>query len=212
MEKIIAISDIHGDVVRLTKIINFAKAYNLPVFCAGDISFSERGPIKAILELLNQVKTFFVGGNNERSEFIESLIKKYDFKNIEVIDLKVKKYKGKIIVGTGGCEAPYAGTPYEFDEVIREVELLDLFENYKVSHIDIFLAHSPPFGILDNLRGSKALRKIVDTFNIDIYICGHVHELAGSIEIYKETLFVNPGKIGALIDINNKQVDILSSL
>lgn len=208
--KLIGISDIHGDIERVEKIVNFAKNYNLPVFCAGDISFSERGPIKEILLLLNEVKTFIVGGNNERSDLIYSIASKYNLVNINVIDLKVQKYQEKIIVGCGGCEAPYAGTPYEFDEVIREVELFDLLEKNNIKHINIFLAHSPPFGILDNLRGSKALRKVVDNFKIDVYICGHVHELAGSTEIYKDTLFVNPGKIGAIVDVESKKVDFLT--
>ena len=208
--KLVCISDIHGDIKRLEKIVDFSKKYDLPIFCAGDISFSERGPIKEILFLLNKVKTFIVGGNNERSDLIYSIVSQYQLSNIYVIDLKIQKYKGKIIVGSGGCEAPYAGTPYEFDEVVREVELFDLLEKSNIKHIDIFLAHSPPFGILDNLRGSKALKKIVDNFEIDIYICGHVHKLAGYTENYKGTLFVNPGKIGALVDVESKKVEFLN--
>ncbi len=208
--RLVAISDIHGDIERLRKIVIFAKKYNLPIFCAGDISFSERGPIKEILFSLNEVETFIVGGNNERSELIQNIAYQYKLNNINIVDLKVQKYKEKIIVGSGGCEAPYAGTPYEFDEVIREVELFDLLEKSNVKYIDIFLSHSPPFGILDNLRGSKALKKIVDNFKINIYICGHVHELACHTEVYKNTLFINPGKIGAVVDVESKKVEFLT--
>ena len=61
----------------------------------------------------------------------------------------------------------------------------------------IFISHTPPYGILDRTgsgirAGSKALRNFIRDADMELVICGHVHEAKG-IEKWQGKLIVNPG-------------------
>ncbi len=83
----------------------------------------------------------------------------------------------------------------------------------------ILVSHSPPHKILDtairfNIEsiGSPAIREFIEKNNVVLNICGHVHNLGGKTELYKNCLVVNiashdnigsSGKI-AIIEIKEK--------
>lgn len=47
------------------------------------------------------------------------------------------------------------------------------------SDVNVLITHGPPYGILDNGCGSKALREYVERVNPHVHIFGHIHNAHG---------------------------------
>ena len=72
----------------------------------------------------------------------------------------------------------------------------------------IFVSHGPPFGTkldyLDHLqryRGSKTLREFIKKFKPKFVVCGHLHENEKKEDKLNNTIILNPGKYGKIIEI-----------
>jgi Icc-related predicted phosphoesterase len=89
-------------------------------------------------------------------------------------------------------------TPYELDEEELERRIEQGFAAVRDSRVQILCAHAPPSGTTcDRTRsgrhvGSTAVRAFVEREQIDLVLCGHIHEGRGIDEI-GTTRVVNPG-------------------
>jgi hypothetical protein len=118
------------------------------------------------------------------------------------------------------------GSPWSlwFDRINPEVAAFtgreeDLIVKYaKIpDDIDIFISHSPFFGVLDENRdgllcGSKALRNAIDRIKPRLFICSHIHEQGGNQLMYKhvgvDTWCINCSIMDADYRPKNKPVRI----
>jgi Icc-related predicted phosphoesterase len=89
-------------------------------------------------------------------------------------------------------------TPYELDEEELGLRIEQGFAAVRDSRVRILCAHAPPSGTAcDRTQsgqhvGSTAVRAIVEREQIDLVLCGHIHEGRGIDEI-GTTRVVNPG-------------------
>lgn len=199
MTKIVTISDLHDDLEIIKFFVNYSLKHNTFLFVSGDITKMESGRIEEILKLFNKTKTLLIPGNNERYSFLEKYIK--NFENITLKNFDLFDYFGiKVLTIPGNSEIDILNY---WDEDKVSVLLKKLTNNFK-EKVNIILSHLPPFGILDSGRGSMILREIYEKISFDFFICGHEHSFMGEYFENNGKIILNPGKIGFLIDLENK--------
>lgn len=123
------------------------------------------------------------------------------------------------LIGVGGSNPTPFKTPTEFSEqeleniseraFIQAKELLTLGEPLHNHHLPtLFVSHTPPLNTaVDKIGsgahvGSPAIRKIIEKYQPELCLCGHIHEAAGYDKIGNTPIF-NPGMVskGGYIDI-----------
>jgi len=81
----------------------------------------------------------------------------------------------------------------------------------------IFVGHTPPWGILDQVvgrfhSGSKMVRKLIEQKQPRLVICGHIHEAAG-VENIGETVIVNcslpKSEKGMMVEVGQKDKPVI---
>jgi len=203
--KILAASDIHGDVSLIKKLADQAEKENvdLVVLC-GDLTMNESstdniiGPFAA-----KHKKVLLIPGNHETVATADFLADVYDpfARNIHGYSVR---YKDVGIFGAGGATNVGPTPP------IDEGEMYDLlkkgFDKIKYLKKRIMVTHIHPTDTkMEKLSrfvpGSDAVRKAVDRFKPDILLCGHVHEAEGLEEMIGKTRVINVGRKGKIIRI-----------
>lgn len=200
MVLILAISDIHGNINNLKKLLESeaCKKSDL-ILVAGDLTnFGDKKEIASVIETLNKANKpyFYVPGNCDFfNKFSEEQLK-CNLHSRYVIFLNYA------IIGIGGSLKTPFNTPFElseedFDRILKDVYGKVLNENRSGV---LIVSHNPPYNTkLDFTKtglhvGSKNLRKFIEEYKPNLVISGHVHE-ARSIDTINETVLVNPGPL-----------------
>ncbi|WP_457741858.1 metallophosphoesterase family protein [Thermococcus sp.] len=211
--RIVAISDIHGNLKTVRRLVESLNQEFDALLVAGDIThFSGAESARKVLEPLLEagIKIVAVHGNCDGMDVPELLEKL----GISAHDNRVKIGKTGI-VGIGGSNI----TPFHTVWELSEHEIRGILErNYQKG--DLILSHVPPHGTKADLThsglhaGSKALREFIEERLPPIVVAGHIHE-ARSIDKVGETLVVNPGPLFkgyyAVVDLDEIQA-ILTNL
>jgi uncharacterized protein len=167
---------------------------------AGDLTIFEQG-LDFMLKKLNGLKrkVLLVHGNHETDGSTRKLCKKYE--NLIYLHKTFYKHNGHIFLGYGGggfslIEPEFNRTSDKFDKIIK------MNRGRKI----IFVTHAPPYNtkldlIIGNHCGNKTFRNFVSKNNIDLYICGHLHENFGKEDKIKKTKVINPGPYGKVLNI-----------
>ncbi|WP_373355049.1 metallophosphoesterase [Pseudoroseicyclus sp. CXY001] len=171
--KVLATSDLHGDLAAARKVVEAAAAADL-VLVAGDIAHQTDGlgPILEVLAPLGD-KALLVPGN---AESVDALRLATD---LTVLHGEEVERAGLITVGLGGAVPPL-GSEGSWDITEEEAErLLAPFDT-----CDILLTHSPPKGVADVFGpmgsiGSTALLEAVERMQPGLMCFGHVHDCWG---------------------------------
>ncbi|MBU3914758.1 metallophosphoesterase family protein [bacterium] len=194
--KIMAITDLHGDVGKIAKATNEISAVDL-VLLVGDTTFFGRSQdILDIIEIISRInpRILVVPGNCDFPETEEAL------NQIGLsISSQYKIIEGKAFVGLGASLAtPSGGTPYEVtDEHLGEQlkkAVLDLQPDIPM----ILVSHQPPINTsADDLGngvhvGSSKVREFIESRTPLICFTGHIHEGIG-IDSIGDTKIINPG-------------------
>lgn len=230
--KILCITDIHGHNKKLSHVLNKESDSDL-IILAGDITqlggYKQAGEIlKPLLE--SRIKIMAVHGNMDRRGVIDYL----EEKGLSIHGRCVLE-KNMIFLGIGGSNPTPFHTPHEYTDMevnhILEYCLTRLNPNCTNSKVPIirdagdkrkiFISHTPPVNTaLDVVTsgahvGSGLIREIISSYNIDLCICGHIHESAGTDKI-GESMCVNPGAFRdgnyAIVDITDKCINIIRRL
>ena len=188
--KILFVSDTHGEEIN-EKLI---KKVDL-ILHSGDFTVFEDRIVELLLYLESlPVPIFLIHGNHESEENVKKIIKQYNLRNIAFLHNKIVKFKGLIIGGIGGGGFSY-GSP----------STKKLEKKLKNKHIDILLTHAPPYNTkLDQLGmdhiGNIEFRNFIEMFQPRICSCGHLHENAGKEDKINNTLLINPGYKGKILE------------
>ncbi len=194
--KILASVDVHNNKEILERIVEMSKLTDI-VVVAGDMSNFERG-LREIMEELNNssCKVLVIPGNHESPDSLIHASR--GLRNI--VNLHRSYYVlNKVLFlgyGTGGFslhDAEFVKTIPYFNKVISKIK------PEKV----VLVTHAPPFGcrvdLIENKHvGNKDITKFIEEHNIDLVICGHLHENAGVYDFIGETMIINPGPIEIL--------------
>ncbi|OYT32728.1 hypothetical protein DRJ22_01405 [Candidatus Woesearchaeota archaeon] len=199
MVKILAAGDFHGDISRADFLAKKAIDENVDlIILNGDIV--EEDKIEGIIGKFKATgkKILLVPGNHD---FIatEVLAQKYDVTNLHGKALKVGD------VGFIGCGGANIGL-----NMLHEDEIYDLIKQASKYNKDVkrtvFITHVHPAdtkmaSFSDFVPGSTGLKNAISAFKPDLVLCGHVHEAEGIEEKVDNTLVVNVGKSGKIIDL-----------
>lgn len=200
--KILAISDIHNDVLLIKKLVKSIKEEKPDyIFILGDLAdFGEikKGIINILTKYINPNKIFLVPGNHETPDVLELLEKQY---KIKIFHKDFFEYKDFLICGIGGADIPFF--------IISESEIKDflykLIEKFKDKKIILF-SHLPPKGSKTslNISGSEILYEFLKKSIISMIIHGHIHETGGLDEIIEKSIVLNTSRSIFSIELNKE--------
>ena len=200
MPKVLIFSDLHNDRPALEKLMAVeADAY----FAAGDLVSWGRGLNKMGEAMRARAgRVYVMPGNHESAKDIESFCAEFGFVNFHGATAEIG---GVRFAGLGYSPPTPFDTPGEYSED-QMAERLAAFVEWKPQ---VLICHAPPLKtpldrIYDGLHGgSRAVREFIEQQQPAHFFCGHIHEAEGAEEKMGNTLGVNVGKRGYLLDLNS---------
>ncbi len=191
--KILAFGDMHASKRALKEIEKKAKKADILV-CCGDFTIFGNGT-KEILRFFSGLKKelILIHGNHEDEKEVERESRKYG--NIHFIHKKSIKIGDYEFIGHGGEGFS-----------LRSREFEGFAKKFEKSKNLILITHAPPYGTrLDKLRfghcGNKSYSDFIKRAQPLLVICGHLHENELKKDKIGETLIVNPGPYGTIIEV-----------
>ena len=199
--KILAASDIHGDIKLADALADKAEKENvdLVVLC-GDLTYAELstkgiiGPFKK-----KNKKVLLIPGNHETNATADFLAEMYDSTNLHGYSLKYKD------VAFFGCGSANIGAFQLSEEEIFNT-LKKGFKYTKDARKKIMVTHVHPSESLiekftSHFPGSKGVTKAIKEMKPDLLLCGHVHEAEGIEDRIGSTRVLNVGRNGKILEI-----------
>jgi len=206
--KVLAAGDIHGDSSLAKSLAEKAEKENVDlVILSGDLTLSDSTPKGILAPFKNKnKKVLLIPGNHDSLATADFLAEFYGVKNIHGYSVKYED------IGIFGCSGVNIG--------INSLEEEEIFDLLKKSHDGvkylkkkIMVTHTPPtesqmeklgqkfVGSKDAILASKGVNKAVNDLKPDILICSHLHEAEGIEEKLGNTLVINVGRKGKIIEI-----------
>jgi len=197
--KILAFSDTHLEKKAVKELIKKSKDADI-IICAGDISWFGTGLKKILKSLNNKIKKpiYIIHGNHEDKKTLAKICK--PLKHIHYVDKKVKKINGYTFFFWGG------GGFAQRDKKL-ETAMIKFKKTLKKGDKVIFVTHGPAYKTaLDLLPwaghvGCKSQRKFIKAIKPILHISGHLHEHMYEYDTLWDTVLVNVGASGTLIEI-----------
>lgn len=201
--KILAFTDVHAYLPSISKILAKAKKEKPDLMvCAGDFTWFGNG-LDVIKKLNIGIPLLVIPGNHEVPEEIDFLARKFPF--IKNIHMKHFLFRGYFFLGCGGGgftqhHAEFEQGEQKFAKAINQLKIQD--HPTKI----ILVTHQPPYNtktdkIFGESAGSKSIRKFIEKYQPALCITGHLHENFGKKDKIKDTLIINPGPDGMILDI-----------
>jgi len=201
--KILAFTDTHAYLPSINRVIAKAKKEKPDLMiCAGDFTLFGNG-LDVVKKLNFGIPLLMIPGNHEIPEEISFLAKKFSF--VKNIHLRHFIFQSYFILGCGGGgftehHAEFEQSEKKFSDAIKKLKVQD--HKYKI----ILVTHQPPYKTKTDLvygdyAGSKSIRKFIEKYQPALCITGHLHENFGKKDKIGETLIVNPGPDGMIIEV-----------
>ncbi len=199
--KILAASDIHGDIKLAEALADKAEKENvdLVVLC-GDLTYAESstkgiiGPFKK-----KNKKVLLIPGNHETNATADFLAEMYGATNLHGYSIKYKD------VAFFGCGSANIGAfQLNEDEIFNTLKkgykyIKDTKKRIMVTHVH------PSESLIEKFTsvfpGSKGVTKAVREMKPDLLLCGHVHEAEGIEDRIGSTKVLNVGRNGKVLEI-----------
>lgn len=194
--KIIAVTDMHGDIQRLTKLSAEMKSVDLVVFVGDITNFGRRQEIKEIIEFVQESndQILAVSGNCDYPE-----VKMFLQEKGLCLEDENRQVSGIHFAGLGASLAtPFNATPNEVPDEQLALGLEKAAFGLPDGEPMILISHQPPIlttadKIKENLHvGSNSVRNFIQQHQPLICFCGHIHEGIG-IDSIQESQIINPG-------------------
>ena len=198
--KYLCFSDLHCDKSAAEKLVTMSENVDV-VIGAGDFAKQHRG-ISDTLNVLSAIRkpSVLVPGNGETFEELKEAAKAWETATVlhgDGCELAGVHFWG---VGGGIPVTPFGDWSYDFDEEQATEMLTGCPEG------GILVVHSPPIDSVDHdtggrVRGSKAIRDVVESRKPRLVVCGHIHsDWEKQVQI-GPSLVLNAGPSGVVIDI-----------
>lgn len=200
--KILAATDIHADTLLTKKLAETAKKENVDlVVLAGDLTFYGKGLERLLYPFKEKgVKVALIPGNHDPPELIDFISNKYKFYNLHNYPLVLGD---TAFIGAGFADiGPYYISDEDlYNKIIEQMKIAKKKNAKKI----VIVSHSPPNNTkLDDIGmhvGSESLRKLIEKYQPDLCICGHIHEAFGLEDKIGKSKVINPGQEGKIINI-----------
>lgn len=197
--KVLCFSDLHRNTAAAEKLVDLSRDVDV-VIGAGDFATRRQG-LSDTLDILSRINkpAVLVPGNGESSEELTEASAAWS-------TARVLHGSGCVIEGTefwgvgGGIPVtPFGSWSYDFDEQ-RAGELLA-----GCGEGGILVVHSPPIDTVDHdsageIRGSQAIRDIVEAKKPRLVVCGHIHSDWEKEVMLGPTRILNAGPRGVILD------------
>jgi|SRR3989344_6930752 len=186
--KILAAADLHGNKKYIRNLVKKSKTVDL-IIIAGDISSYKVTTKEAIMELKKSKKPILaINGNHETIKEIKT------DKQVTNLHKKIKTIDNFNFIGYGS--GIFLRKDRELEEFSKKINKKNI----------IFITHAPPYKTkLDKMPmenvGSVSIRKFIEKHKPILFICGHLHENENKRQKLKQTLMINPGYKGEIIEI-----------
>ncbi len=195
---ILFFSDIHSDLAALERLLDIEADYYVS---AGDLVNWAKG-LSAVGEILQrrQGQVGVIPGNHESSAQIHTFCSDY---GLEDLHGRTKQF-GPYTLAALGYSNP---TPFDTPGEYSEDELKQRLSLFHGIHPLILVCHCPPKDTLLDRSGpgrhfgSTAVRDFLEAEKPDYFICGHIHEAAGTQVTLGPTIAVNVGKKGYRLQV-----------
>ncbi|MDP1695064.1 MAG: metallophosphoesterase family protein [Candidatus Woesearchaeota archaeon] len=199
--KILAFTDVHRADPKIIKkallgIVKKAQQADIMI-CCGDISLFGKGFKPALNILMKADKPLLIiHGNHEEEREVSHL----QLKNVIPFHRKPHRIGNYLFLGHGGGG---------FSIVDRKLEqrIAQFKEKIQPGDKVILVTHGPPHNTeLDYLPlygsvGCRSITKAIKELKPQLYLCGHIHENFTVHQKLGQTLMLNPGPLGTLIEI-----------
>lgn len=192
MVRIFAAGDFHGDRQAAKRLAERAVSENADIIVLNGDIVEEDNPNGVVYYFAKTGKPVFLVPGNHDWFATDFLAAKYDLQNLHN---KSVNFGNIAIVGSGSNMA-----------MMSEKDIYDGIRRLKSSQKTLLVSHVHPSGTLMEtfsqfVKGSIGLRKAIEATKPAVVICGHVHEAEGIEEKIGNTLVVNVGKKGRLIEL-----------
>ncbi len=197
--RIMAVSDVHGDTRWIEKLAEKAEKEKVElVLLCGDLTLDESmtegivGPFKK-----RNLKVALLPGNHEGAATTKFLAEMYDAYHLHGYSVKFGD------IGFFGAGHANIG-PHMIDDKELFGLLKKGFDYVKDARKKIMVTHvHPAKGLIEKMSfpGSAAVRKAIEEFKPDLHLCGHIHECEGIEDMIGNTLSINVGKGGKIIEV-----------
>ena len=196
--RLLVFSDIHGDLRTLERLMNTEADH---YFCAGDLVTWARG-LDACGPILQRKaeRVHVIPGNHESADQVAAFCSKYGLDDFHGGTMQLDGYR---VAGLGYSSPTPFDTPGEYSET----ELAQRLSPFSELKPLILVCHAPPWETeLDRIRqglhaGSRSVREFIDRHQPRYFFCGHIHEAEGAKARMGDTLAVNVGKRGYVLDL-----------
>ena len=198
--KVLAVSDIHGDVEMVKRLAKKAEEENVDlIILAGDLIGEEREIENLLVPFADTgKKVFLLHGNHEDEIIIDLLAGSHS--NMENLHGRGFLENGVGIFGVGGVNVGVTSVAEKgFGELIGRAHM-DLGDIKK----KILVTHMHPSGTKSEFSGFEGSREIMDAiekYNPDFAIFGHIHEWAGTEEKIGKTKLINVAMVERIFEV-----------
>ncbi len=196
--RLLLFSDLHGDSIHYESLRKKARDSEA-VINAGDLSHMGLDLSLMILRLSELRRPVIsIHGNHEGRHEMAEACSEYD--NMIFLHKGVHMYKDLVIMGYGG--GGFTSVDAEFSVVANK-----FFRKYMPSaRSSILVTHAPPFRTRLDLiggehHGNKSIRQFIEDSQPTIAVCGHLHENFTKTDRIGQTMIVNPGPSGVIVDV-----------
>ena len=226
--KLLLVSDLAGKVPEIPK--EDLASIDV-VLIAGDLTIGAKSE-KSIGRVFKKaakvfpppLQVYFVPGNHDNPKLATSgqwVPENFHLVHDKIIEISNEEELPILLVGFGGAKLGlYNNFAFHEDEIQESLDALfqQVGKDYgSRDFIRILLVHDPPsntnldFNHWESHVGSISVRKIIETYQPDLAVAGHIHESKGRDAI-GQTVCVNAGeaKYGnyAVIEVSNWNIEV----
>ncbi|TWU59202.1 Calcineurin-like phosphoesterase superfamily domain protein [Rubripirellula tenax] len=200
--KILCFSDLHCDRDAATKLVALAADADV-VVGAGDFANRHKG-LGDTLDILRTIDkpAVLVPGNGETADELRAATTSWATARVlhgDGCTIDGVEFWG---VGGGIPVTPFGDWSYDFDEAQAET----LLAGCPIGAV--LVVHSPPIDTVDHdssgrIRGSRSIRDAVESKKPRLVVCGHIHSDWGKRVTLGESLVLNAGPVGHLLEVDS---------
>jgi len=198
--KILLFSDVHRDLDACERLVGLAADANL-VLGAGDFASVHRGLQETIAALSHIDKpALLVPGNNERTVALRDACAHWPTAHVLHGDRTEIGGVSFFGLGAGVPVTPFGDWSFDLTEDEARALLTDCPEGA------VLISHSPPKGHCDRTSagdhaGSEAVLETIKAKRPRLVVCGHIHDSWGEESRVGETLIINVGPRGRVVEV-----------